>query len=338
MAAKPKKFPGGLNPYALKRGARYTLELAEDYLLSRERKGYIDHVRRYFLDEIEMITIEKTRRGLYAAGLTAAAGLLMILVATAGVYFPQYSPLPDSSINVIAAAIGVFALLVCMMNLFLGPTCKTVLYTAVHEEHLKSLDRVRRANRALNRLMPLIQEAQRNRSATGERSLAGRKCALPQGAGTPKPADTGLLHLGYFAGVLLLAVVIVLLDLPQMENNPIAERAINVVTALMTVTLLWSATGLQIRHFTRPVSRAIRVLVAATLVALVPLFYLLSMVQAGTSQEGAAMPIDPIAVALAAWTFFGVFTVLGLAGLMTVFFHRRSLSAVASTGATMAST
>jgi hypothetical protein len=53
-----------------------------------------------------------------------------------------------------------FFLLFLILNFFWGPSCKVQLRTAVQTEELASLSRVRQARRILNRIRPMIIEAQ----------------------------------------------------------------------------------------------------------------------------------------------------------------------------------
>jgi hypothetical protein len=130
---------------------RSNLWLGSDHLLCVETEGFNESYRRFYFRDIQAITMRRTKRalviGLVTGVLTAGFAALAIVVDDeVGKWF----------LGVLAAVCGTPFLI----NLIYGPTCSCQLRTAVQTEHVPSLSRVRRARRVLNRLRPLIAEAQ----------------------------------------------------------------------------------------------------------------------------------------------------------------------------------
>ena len=73
-----------------------------------------------------------------------------------------------------------------LLNLLLGPTCVCYLRTAVQIDRLAAIRRVRRAERALDRLRPLIEAAQG--LAMEETATAPGQSAGESAPAVPPPA------------------------------------------------------------------------------------------------------------------------------------------------------
>lgn len=130
---------------------RSSLWLGKDHLLSIESTGYTEKYKRLYFSDIQAITIRKTDHGkFWSLVFGILGGLLGSFAVVAG------QPVPAGILGAIA---GLFILLL-IFNLAVGPTCACQLRTAVQTEELTSLSRLRRARRVLNRLRPLIAEAQ----------------------------------------------------------------------------------------------------------------------------------------------------------------------------------
>lgn len=143
----PRRTPG----LAIITVSRSNLWLGSDHLLCVESEGFNESYRRFYFRDIQAITLRKTPRaliiGLVTGVLTAFFGVLAFSVNDeAGRWV----------LGILATVCGIPFLL----NLLSGPTCQCELRTAVQTEKVPSMSRVRRAQRVLKRIRPLIVEAQ----------------------------------------------------------------------------------------------------------------------------------------------------------------------------------
>jgi hypothetical protein len=135
---------------------RYQLWLTPEYLMFREIAGYRETVKRYYYTDIQAIVTTPTRAGRICTLVTS----ILVLAAIALTVAVTRTAVPDA-IAVIPLFLGFIALLVLVGNLFFGPTCSTTLYTATSEARLFSLGRQWATRRALERILPFIEAAQR---------------------------------------------------------------------------------------------------------------------------------------------------------------------------------
>ena len=147
---------------------RHQLWMAEEYLLSREITILQEDVRRYYYRDIQAIVSTPTRTWITCSWL---AGALLVFLVGCGIL----AAVMGSPVAVALAAItGSVPLVILLGNLILGPSCKTTLYTAAADAPLFSLGRRRAADRAIARLLPFIEAAQRGMTPqAGATSAAG---------------------------------------------------------------------------------------------------------------------------------------------------------------------
>ncbi|HPC59207.1 MAG TPA: hypothetical protein PKX23_00990 [Verrucomicrobiota bacterium] len=135
----------------LLRGRRVQLWLGPDHLLLVEWDGYKEYYKRFRFADIQGVTIRKTHERM------AFNLLLALLIALLGLLaWTVEDPVGVGIFLGIAAVVFI----VLVANTALGSTCQCYLRTAVQVEDLACLNRVPRARAALDRLRPLIQEAQ----------------------------------------------------------------------------------------------------------------------------------------------------------------------------------
>jgi hypothetical protein len=137
--------------FAVSSLSRTSLWLGKDHLLCIDTTGYTETYKRFYFRDIQAIILRRTNSWrIFSLGCALAAGLLTLWAA-----------LTNDSVAWIVLGIpaGLFLLLLTS-NLIAGPSCRCHLRTAVQTEELPSLSRVGRARRALDRLRPLIVEAQ----------------------------------------------------------------------------------------------------------------------------------------------------------------------------------
>ena len=137
--------------FAVVTASRSNLWLGKDHLLCVETEGYTEKYKRFYFRDIQAITVRRTNRALVWIVVTGALTVLFALIAFAG------------GQNATRFTFGIFAGVAAMpliLNLLYGPTCKCELRTAVQTETVPSMSRVRRARKVLDRIRPLIAEAQ----------------------------------------------------------------------------------------------------------------------------------------------------------------------------------
>lgn len=147
QASKPyRRLPGtGSGAFETVR-----LYLGTDHLLQVSSSGFTETYRRFYLREIQSITLRKSMHGkVWNVILVVVVFLLgMIALQTGG---------PAGFVWWGVA--GVFLLLLAL-HLARGPTCVCQIRTAVQARPLRSLNRLRRASKVLAQLKPLIEAAQ----------------------------------------------------------------------------------------------------------------------------------------------------------------------------------
>jgi len=160
---------------------RCTLWLARDHLLQVELSaGYQESGRRFYFRDIQSLILVKTKRwqiiNLILGTLTG--GLLLLTAALA-------KATKGSGGGEVALLIagGIFGLIL-LVNLLAGPTCMCHLKTAVQEEELPSLRRLRRARKIIGRLQPLIEQAQ---GMVSREEVAARFQSILQQLKLPEP-------------------------------------------------------------------------------------------------------------------------------------------------------
>ena len=134
---------------------RHQLWLSSEYLLYRAISGYGEEVKRYYYGDIQAIISGPTRS--WGRANIVMASLLALFAALIAYLIVADAPTPLIAFPVIG--VGIVGLILSG-NLFLGPTCKTILYTATSEAPLYSLGRQRSTQKAIERLLPFVEAAQ----------------------------------------------------------------------------------------------------------------------------------------------------------------------------------
>jgi len=162
--------------------ASSSLWLGKDHLLLIESNGYSEGYKRFYFKDIQALIIRKTQLWFIRALILAGVALLFILVAIA-------TREALASLYIVGS-IGILFAIAALYDALAGPTASCSLRTAVQIEQLPSLNRVRRARKVLNRLRPLIADAQG--SMTPEEILlrvqAGASPAAAPVSANPSPA------------------------------------------------------------------------------------------------------------------------------------------------------
>ena len=145
-ATNYKRLPGAANTWT----GYHRLWLAADHVLEVRTTTVNEGYRRYFFADIQAVTLRRTSLGLYLnmvfGALLLAFGLVALQVPVPGSY--------------VVLGLGTPFLILLLANVILGPTCVTHIRTAVQNERVPALSRVRTTTRFLGRVRPLILEAQ----------------------------------------------------------------------------------------------------------------------------------------------------------------------------------
>ena len=158
----------------------YTLWQGPDHFLQIETSGYTEEYKRFFYKNIQSITLRKTNRGrnwniflLTMLGLGAAL-LLSVSSTAARVAWGIWA--------------GLFAFF-AVINLLMGPTATCRVKTAVQQEDLPSLKRLRKCRKVLARLRPEIATAQGLLNNAEVLALSGETTApAPNLSAAPPPS------------------------------------------------------------------------------------------------------------------------------------------------------
>jgi hypothetical protein len=166
---------------------RSTLLLGSDHILKVESTIFSEDYKRFFFRDIQSITIRTNRR--LQLWNVVLVGLLALTLAEG---FFDTSTWNAWAITMMIMA-SITAMLLVVNNVF-GTSCDVLIQTAVQNDILTPLSRVKRANKALERLRPLIIQAQGQLPAE-ELALRLRDLAASKsGTVTPPPAQPNIEH------------------------------------------------------------------------------------------------------------------------------------------------
>lgn len=146
--------------------ASHQIYQGPDHLLLVENKFFNESVKRFFFNDIQAIVVRRTRT--HATVNIVLALLMVLLVILAAVRLSQ-----DWNLVALAVVSAVEALLLALLivNVWLGPTCRTELLTAVHRQPLINLRRWRTTAGFVRQVDSLVRQAQQT-SAVGTREDA----------------------------------------------------------------------------------------------------------------------------------------------------------------------
>jgi hypothetical protein len=142
-----QRLPGKKKGFLI---GHHTLWQGSDHLLQIYSRLGAEDYKRYYFDDIQAIITRKTGTGrIQNIVLAALSGLFCLFAATSG-----------GGWSLFHAAIAAAILLILLINVLKGPTCETVLLTAVQTEKLYSLHRLKTTEPVMNRLRSIIERRQ----------------------------------------------------------------------------------------------------------------------------------------------------------------------------------
>jgi hypothetical protein len=134
---------------------RQSLWLAQDHLLSIRSNRFVEEYRRFYFRDIQAVTIRKTRRREFWNVV-----LSLVLLLCLGFFIARMVQFGFSSDLWPWFVLLGFVGLPLLFNNLRGPTCTCYMRTAVQVEELPSMNRLRKAQKILARIRPLIAAAQ----------------------------------------------------------------------------------------------------------------------------------------------------------------------------------
>jgi hypothetical protein len=235
---------------------RNTLWLGEDHILSVDSNGYFEEYRRFYFRDIQGWVMQRTGR---REKQMWVLGVLTVVLTAMAITFEQPWPM-------IFGAPAAVLMLFFLSTWLLGPTCVCFLQTAVHTENLAALNRVSKAQKFWNRVLPVIEGAQ---GILDRETLAAQVAgpgAVPQRElwkSSPAEAEGGRIYSGgihwWLFGALLVGGVMALLDFWLTS-----VLLTMLIVLLFFMACILSLTGLALQRRTR-FSRRLKVLTGVTL-------------------------------------------------------------------------
>ena len=142
-----QRLPGKKKGFLI---GHHTLWQGADHLLQIYSRLGVEDYKRYYFDDIQAIVTRKTGSGrIQNIVIGALSGLFCLFAVTFG-----------GGWSVFHAAAAAATLFILLINVLKGPTCETVLLTAVQTEKLYSLHRLKTTEPVMNRLRSIIERRQ----------------------------------------------------------------------------------------------------------------------------------------------------------------------------------
>jgi hypothetical protein len=131
--------------------SRCSLYLADDHVLAVDSNGFSEDYKRFYFSDIQGIITRRTRRG----GTWSIVLALMIACSLMGALF-----LEKEAVRIFFWVLSGAFLVFLLVNAFRGPTCVCHILTAVQEDQLPSLNRLRVARKVIRTLQDAIESVQ----------------------------------------------------------------------------------------------------------------------------------------------------------------------------------
>ena len=125
--------------------------MGDDHVLAVDNQGFSEDYKRFYFSDIQAIVTRKTKRGAVWNTILAC----MIACSLAGALFPE-----DTPVRILFWVLSGTFLVFLVINLLRGPTCVCNIITAVQEDLLPSLNRLRTAQKVIDILRQAIEGTQ----------------------------------------------------------------------------------------------------------------------------------------------------------------------------------
>ncbi len=216
--------------------SRCSLYLGVDHILAVESNGFSEDYKHFYFSDIQAIITRKTRRWIHSSIVLS----LLLAVASTGALLLE---MEHARIFFLILSAGLLVGL--LVNILRGPTCICHITTAVQQDQLPSLNRLRIARRVTAILRQSIEKVQGPLSpeeismdqAEGVALSApsGRRLRRPQAPKAQIRHDHGTVHLVAFALLLLDGVVT---GAALLHHTPAMTAVSYVLTLLYTIGIV----------------------------------------------------------------------------------------------------
>jgi hypothetical protein len=216
--------------------SRCSLHLGEDHLLAVDSNGFSEDYKRFYFSDIQGFITRKTRRGF---AWSIAIGLMLASFLTAALLLER------DSVRIFFWALSALFLTLLLINLFRGPTCICHILTAVQEEPLPSLNRLRVARRVIDILRGVVERTQGELTSEDRNSHGSEEVNHPapflhgfrKARKDRRPArhDDATVHGMAFALILLAGLLTGILLL---HHTPVLSGVSSVLTLLWSVLII----------------------------------------------------------------------------------------------------
>jgi hypothetical protein len=141
------KLPGSKKGFLI---GKYTLWQGSDHLLQIFSRVGVEEYKRFYFNDIQAVVTRKTAVGTIQ---NIVMGLLVLIFTLPAIFF-------DGGWSLFYTVVAAAMLLLLAIGLFKGPTCKTILMTAVQTEKLHTLHRLKTTSKVMDRLRVHIHQTQ----------------------------------------------------------------------------------------------------------------------------------------------------------------------------------
>jgi VIT1/CCC1 family predicted Fe2+/Mn2+ transporter len=193
------KLPGSQKGFLI---GKYTLWQGSDHLLQIFSRVGVEEYKRFYFNDIQAVITRRTALGTIQ---NIVMGFLVLIFTLPAVFF-------DGGWSLFYAAVAAAMLLLLVVGLIRGPTCKTILMTAVQTEKLHTLHRLKTTSKVMDRLRVHIHQTQGtlNREALNKLPArppnsqnTSRQILSRSSKVTAHHNENGRAHLGLFILLLL---------------------------------------------------------------------------------------------------------------------------------------
>ena len=124
--------------------------MGQDHLLHIATGIFVEEYKRFYFRDIQSLTIHQSRSGTVAN----------IVLAVLGVGFGALSVAFNDLERIIAGIITLSLVIILAGNFIRGPACVCYIQTAVQKQKLRSISRIKKAQKIMDSLKPTILGSQ----------------------------------------------------------------------------------------------------------------------------------------------------------------------------------
>lgn len=219
--------------------SRCSLYLGDDHILGVDNNGFSEDYKHFYFSDIQAIITRRTNRG----ATWSLVLVLMIACSFMGVLF-----LETESVRILSWILSGTFLVFLLINLFRGPTCICHIMTAVQEDQLPSLNRLRVARKVIETLRPAIERVQGRLSpeevsvdqneGTLHATRTTRTLRQPNARGHEIRHHGGTIHMMAFAFILLEGILTGILLLYHTATMTGVSSVLTLIYSILLIVAL----------------------------------------------------------------------------------------------------